>query len=478
MSLLGTTRTAAYYLPNPVGFKPVSVTHSSYRNHYKPLERPPQAQTEAGGCLRAPGTAPACAGGYMVSDLPPQVQTPHYAKNSHDEWQAYTTEQMKGLDLAADRSARYRAHLSNTIYEKELLARSLQDDSRKSISRRLTDLNRLKAAVNQELLRLLSENAAIKQVYQRLVNVLQDVGEVPLQIAYECLFHREKRLGIDLVYDDVEKNLVKEIEIVKAFKERLRRICDAVETQLHANLAIQCELERDVYDKNLAQNIDDRCFNLRNTSKEIDFYPNVENVDETISDPETWAEYSNRNIVHSRHQRSLSAKVREEAENLMDTAAKEMRKQFSKTNAAFAKRISEIIEARNTLKVHMSKADHEIKQLEESVELLKQAIKEKENPKKVAQTCLEERTRRPNIELCRDDPHYKLVKEVHAIDEAVETLKQRFQEARDTLEVLAFEKAKLQHEIQVKENSLYIDRDKCMVMRKNFPSSVRLIGYI
>ncbi|XP_030067863.1 tektin-5 [Microcaecilia unicolor] len=414
----------------------------------------------------------------MVSELPPQLQTPHYAKTSPEEWYEYTAEQMKGLDLAADRSARYRADLANTIHEKELLARSLQDDSRKSISRRLTDLNRLKSAVNQELLRLLSETAALKQIQQRLVNILQDVGEVPLQIAYECLYHREKRMGIDLVYDDVERNLVKEIEIVKAFKERLRRITDTVEAQIHANLAIQFELERDVYDKHLAQNIDDKCYNLRNTSKEIDFYPNVENVDETISDPETWAEYSNRNIVHSRYQRSLSAKIREEAENLMDTAAKEMRKQFGKTNSAFTKRISEIIEARNRLKVHMSKADHEIKQLEEAVDLLKQAIREKENPKKVAQTCLEERGRRPNVELCRDDPQFKLVKEVHAIDEAVDTLRQRFREAQETLELLSFEKAKLQHEIQVKENSLHIDRDKCMDLRKAFPSSVRLVGYI
>ncbi|XP_030075857.1 tektin-5-like [Microcaecilia unicolor] len=296
--------------------------------------------------------------------------------------------------------------------------------------------------------------------------------------AYECLYHREKRMGIDLVYDDVERNLVKEIEIVKAFKERLRRITDTVEAQIHANLAIQFELERDVYDKHLAQNIDDKCYNLRSTSKEIDFYPNVENVDETISDPETWAEYSNRNIVHSRYQRSLSAKIREEAENLMDTAAKEMRKQFGKTNSAFTKRISEIIEARNRLKVHMSKADHEIKQLEEAVDLLKQAIREKENPKKVAQTCLEERGRRPNVELCRDDPQFKLVKEVHAIDEAVDTLRQRFREAQETLELLSFEKAKLQHEIQVKENSLHIDRDKCMDLRKAIPSSVRLVGYI
>lgn len=30
-----------------------------------------------------------------------------------------------------------------------------------------------------------------------------------LQVAQECLYHRERRQGIDLVHDDVEKNLLK-----------------------------------------------------------------------------------------------------------------------------------------------------------------------------------------------------------------------------------------------------------------------------
>lgn len=41
------------------------------------------------------------------------------------------------------------------------------------------------------------------------------------------------------------------------------------------------------------------------------------------------------------------------------------------------------------------------------IESVKKAIREKECPLKVAQTRLEERTRRPNVELCRDNPHHR-----------------------------------------------------------------------
>lgn len=49
----------------------------------------------------------------------------------------------------------------------------------------------------------------------------------------------------------------------------------------------------------------------------------------------------------------------------------------------------------------------EIYQTEILIDTLKKAICDKENPLKVAQTRLEERTRRPNVELCRDNPHHR-----------------------------------------------------------------------
>jgi len=41
-----------------------------------------------------------------------------------------------------------------------------------------------------------------------LEKALSDTAN-PLHIAEECLMHREKRQGIDLVHDDVEKQLIR-----------------------------------------------------------------------------------------------------------------------------------------------------------------------------------------------------------------------------------------------------------------------------
>jgi tektin-4 len=47
----------------------------------------------------------------------------------------------------------------------------------------------------------------------------------------------------------------------------------------------------------------------------------------------------------------------------------------------------------------------EIARQENNINELKKAIKDKENPMKVAQTRLHDRSYRPGIELCRDPAH-------------------------------------------------------------------------
>ena len=45
--------------------------------------------------------------------------------------------------------------------------------------------------------------------------------------------------------------------------------------------------------------------------------------------------------------------------------------------------------------------------MEKNVEFLEQEIKNKEAPMKVAQTRLDHRTHRPNVELCRDPAQFR-----------------------------------------------------------------------
>lgn len=50
-------------------------------------------------------------------------------------------------------------------------------------------------------------------------------------------------------------------------------------------------------------------------------------------------------------------------------------------------------------------------------------------------------------------------------------------EAENSLQILVKTKVSLEHDLSVKANSLFLDQEKCMSMRKSFPSMPRLVGY-
>jgi len=100
---------------------------------------------------------------------------------------------------------------------------------------------------------------------------------------------------------------------------------------------------------------------------------------------------------------------------------------------------------------------------------LRQAIADKEAPLKVAQTRLEERTRRINVELCNDPVMKGLQKEIAEIRESVRILKDKLRQAENAMARLRKTKSTLEHDISVKENSIMIDSKACMGMRKNMP---------
>lgn len=108
----------------------------------------------------------------------------------------------------------------------------------------------------------------------------------------------------------------------------------------------------------------------------------------------------------------------------------------------------------------------EISAMETNIARLKQAIEDKEAPMKVSQTRLENRTLRPNVELCRDHVQYRLIDEVIEITSNVERLQEQLANAEESLKGLVRKQLLLEEDIEVKDNSLFIDRDQCMELRK------------
>jgi tektin-3 len=95
----------------------------------------------------------------------------------------------------------------------------------------------------------------------------------------------------------------------------------------------------------------------------------------------------------------------------------------------------------------------------------------------VAQTRLKKRTRRPDVEACNDQPHIKLIEEVAEIAQSIKWLEDKLGEANDALQDLIRNKQRLERDIKVKKNTLLIDQQKCMSLRRSFPYNVVATRY-
>ncbi|KAM6471619.1 tektin-3 isoform 1-T2 [Liasis olivaceus] len=489
MELVGSTLTATYAHPRPTpsNFLPaISTMASSYKNrfpHYSlthSLSLPWRPSTYYKVAAITPTLAPFSKSslGLTPNNMLPFVsnRTALFTRYSPDDWYRSNLTNYKESETSRHNAERLRVDTSRMIQDKDQQTRKSQTETTKNLGERVNDIVFWKTELNHEIDGMIGETNALTEMKKRLERALVET-EGPLQVAQECLLHREKRMGIDLVHDDVEKQLLTEVDVIHSCQERMRRHLDKAMAQLAADRAAQHELEKDLSDKQSAHRIDDKCHHLRNTSDGISYFRGVERLDATISVPESWAKFTDDNVLRSQNERAASSKLRDDIETLLVVTANEMWNQFNRANVAFTNRISETADAKNKIQAHLAKTLQEIFDTEMTIEAIRKAIREKGPPLKVAQTRLDERTRRPNVELCRDSAQLRLVNEVYEIDDTIQGLQQRLRDAEDILQTLVHTKANLEHDLAVKANSLFIDQEKCMGMRKTFPNTLRLVGY-
>ncbi|XP_016101811.1 tektin-3 [Sinocyclocheilus grahami] len=487
MELTGSTQMATYTRPKTSHFLPaISTMASSYRSHQPALTLNQNSNMpwRTNSYFRSGSAIPTVSALQRENLDLVRAKTMFYPSNRTalstrympEDWYHSNQSNYRESESSRNSAERLRRDTIRMIQDKDQITRRTQDTTSKNIGERLNDISFWRSELNHEIDNMVTEISVLTDVKRRLERALAET-EGPLQVSQECLFHREKRMSIDLVHDDVEKDLIKEVEVIKSCQERMRRHLDRAIAQLASNRAAQHELERDLSDKVTAQRIDDRCHHLRNTSDGISYYRGIDRLDPSISLPDSWSKFTDDNILHSQSERAASHKLRDEIEFLLNATSNEMWNQFNSVNVSFTNRISEMADTKNNLQAHLAKTLQEIFQTETLIGALKKAIRDKENPLKVAQTRLEERSRRPNVELCRDNPHHRLVTEVREIEDTIHKLRERLREAENTLQTLVKTKVTLEHDLSIKANSLFLDQEKCMGMRKSFPSTPRLVGY-
>lgn len=330
------------------------------------------------------------------------------------------------------------------------------DDVNKKIDQRLKDITYWKEELESKLDGVFREIDSLEAYKRRVERAIESIQE-PLHIAQTCLANREKRYEIDLVHDNVQKELIKEVEIESGAQSLLVRLLEQVVEQLRLNRKAKYNLEQDLKNKFNAQSIDSHVQNLGLTSPSLYLKNGAAKIEPNSFTETQWENYSDDNIKNAEATRLNSVKLRNIVDSNLQQVANDIEKQIESTNRAFQRRIWEEVDAKTKLEDQVKDVTKLIDNMEENIKNVEKAILDKENFLKLAHTRLDVRTNRPHIELVRDPAQYKLVKEVQEIEDSIRRLQERLNESHKKLKDLDRDKLVLMKDVEVKTNTIRLD---------------------
>uniref|UniRef100_A0A182KDI9 Tektin-1 n=1 Tax=Anopheles christyi TaxID=43041 RepID=A0A182KDI9_9DIPT len=308
------------------------------------------------------------------------------------------------------------------------------------------------------------EEEALKVYKRRTIDAINTLREIAVPLCQKCIALRERRQGVDLVNDAVDRELRKELDVTEGGIALLEKVLDQCVEQIRRLRATIYLLDRDLADKDRSIKIDAKNLELRPNQMEMKIYAGrVPN-----STDEEWILVTNKNIEATAKEISSAQPLRSYIDQLLRQVAEDIRTQVERTNAAFRERVAEMRYTKIKLENVHKETVRQVNELTRTVTRLEREIAEKEGYVALAQTRLANRSQRPGIELCRDNVYEGLKKELAALRETIAKLDGSLVKSKATLRYLLNTQVMQEEEINLKTESLRIDEVDCITMRESF----------
>ncbi|XP_043469321.1 tektin-3-like [Leptopilina heterotoma] len=391
-----------------------------------------------------------------------------YTRYTPYEWVQNQIQLYNEADSNRQYSSNLRKDTEHLIRKAKEKVEEDQKESDRKLGERIVDIGFWRNEITSELERLLDENKKMRECFQNLEEAIKNNSQ-PLNITQECLYQRENRIGSELVHDETEQALLKEIQTFRNCQKKLKEYIEKCKNQLKNGRASQNELEIDIKNKETALGIDTMCHKLNNYSNGLQYFGGIEKYNNNIMNAQNWAEYSENIVKKSQMERSRSSQLRTNIEGTINSVLQETWNSWSNSNNAFTRRITELIDAKCKIQNHLNKIQEEIFHIEKNIDSMKKSIIDKSLSLKVAHTRLEARTHRPQAELCEDYAYSRIVDEINTINSLVNEIHLKLQQNEAQHQQLLKTRNNLQEDLKFKTDALFIDREKCMGLRRSYP---------
>ena len=236
-----------------------------------------------------------------------------------------------------------RAEADRLVSETAETTEKTQQETTKRIDQRLTDISHWTGQVDKIKTDTLKEIENLLDYKRRIENSLAGYLDRNRALTRKCLQLRENRKDIDLVHDEAQKELVKELEMIQGIEGLLQRTLEQVEEQIRVCRSADYYLDKELNDKFSAFNIDTKCHGLSNKDAggAAHRYLGSDKITPNSVTPEDWERFSHDNIQKADRNKNASLNLRSVVDSVLEQTREDLIKQCADVDAAFRRRIQE-----------------------------------------------------------------------------------------------------------------------------------------
>lgn len=350
------------------------------------------------------------------------------------------------------------------------------ENSNKNLSKRIKDLSSWKKKVRKALNDITEEIELLDKDRARLKGASR-ILMLPECISKECLELRTHRYEPDLVRDDAEQELIKEMSLIGEIRRIFTITLNKVEVQMQNNKAAKAAIEGDWSDKRISLKLDKENSALTPASTIVQNHPGVARWPENATSLEYWEHYCSESIRNCEEVRNKSKELRADLMTVIVKGGQDMKNQADRSSAALAETVSVTKELTKKLEEALKDNLARIADTENFIDELKDTIRQIDEKDKLVMTRLHSRNyTRPNVENCRDEAQYALMKEAKHIKDGLGDLKDKLRDAEGVRATLMKYRGDLEKDIASKRKALLIDGDRLVRARAFFPSPAEFAG--
>ncbi|XP_026819122.1 tektin-1-like [Rhopalosiphum maidis] len=329
----------------------------------------------------------------------------------------------------------------------------------KDIEYKCSELENQKNGLNEEIRLLLGYQTRIENAKKRLL------GDALDAIA-ECFRLRNCRQGIDLVFDEVEKQLLQERELIKVVNSQLEDLVEKVKVQIRKLREFVYNLVKDLHCKENTLKIEEYNEKLNEKSIELSILKDKNLIKPAEISLTKWDRFTSDIILEASRVLINGRPIRAYFDKCLNNIIKRLVSQSDEVEQAFKLRVEEYLIVIENLSKQRDETIKNAEEVQGTIDKLQDAVDDKEAYIALVHTRLLNRTRRQGIELCRDELEVKLNEEMDELEHNVQCLKKMIVDTTVCQRRLKQSSARIEVQLIYKRNTLHIDDVLCAEQRK------------